>query len=93
MSGASIGWEGQITVYGYANGPCYRCLYPICPKANSVRSCNESGVIGMMPGVVGVLLALETLKILVGLPNVLSQHMFLIDGQIASVKKIKIRGK
>lgn len=47
----------------------------------------------MMPGVVGVLLALETLKIIVGLPNILSQNMLLIDGQLASVKKIKIRPK
>ena len=45
------------------DGPCYRCLYPECPKAENMASCADNGVIGMVPGLMGVLLAIECLKI------------------------------
>lgn len=70
VSGSAIGWEGQLTVYGYNNGPCYRCLHPKAPTG--VKSCGEAGVIGMIPGTVGILEALETIKIIIGLPGILS---------------------
>lgn len=53
VSGSAIGWEGQLTVYGYNNGPCYRCLFPVSPKGSGVKSCGEAGVIGMIPGIIG----------------------------------------
>lgn len=53
ISGASVKWEGQISVFNYQNGPCYRCLYPDCPKPTQTMSCSENGVIGMAPGITG----------------------------------------
>lgn len=64
---------------GYKGGPCYRCLHPICPKA--VQNCAVAGVVGMLPGVIGILQALETLKIIISMDDILSQKMLIFDGQ------------
>lgn len=65
VSGSSVGWEGQITVYGM-DGPCYRCLFPECPKV--VQNCNEAGVFGVMPGIIGLWEAMQAVKLIVGQP-------------------------
>ncbi|CAD8048466.1 unnamed protein product [Paramecium sonneborni] len=89
VSGSSVGWEGQITVYGMS-GPCYRCLFPQCPK--TVQNCNEAGVFGVMPGLIGLIDALQAIKIIIGQQN-LSQKMILIDGLRDIYKVVKLRGQ
>ena len=76
VSGSAMGTEGQMTVYNYppgngseptnTGGPCYRCLYPKPNKAEGCKSCSDNGVLGPVPGLIGILQSLETLKILTG---------------------------
>uniref|UniRef100_M1C0J9 Molybdenum cofactor synthesis 3 n=1 Tax=Solanum tuberosum TaxID=4113 RepID=M1C0J9_SOLTU len=79
VSGAALGLEGQLTVYNYNGGPCYRCLFPTPPPTNACQRCADSGVLGVVPGVIGCLQALEAIKVasLVGEP--LSGRMLLLD--------------
>ncbi|EGR31558.1 hypothetical protein IMG5_107780 [Ichthyophthirius multifiliis] len=95
ISGSAIGWEGQLTVFGHNNGPCYRCLFPQCPKAGSVKSCGDAGVIGMIPGVIGLIEAIECMKIIIKATDnkVLSQRMLIFDGYEGTYKVFKVRGK
>ncbi|WP_203256109.1 molybdopterin-synthase adenylyltransferase MoeB [Hyunsoonleella ulvae] len=70
--GSIFKFEGQVTVFNYNNGPTYRCLYPTPPSHGSVPSCSEIGVLGVLPGIVGNYQANETLKIILGLGEILS---------------------
>jgi molybdopterin/thiamine biosynthesis adenylyltransferase/rhodanese-related sulfurtransferase len=63
VSGAALGTDGQISVYGYRGGPCYRCLHPEPPPVSTVTSCADAGVLGPVTGVIGSMQALEVLKI------------------------------
>ena len=53
VSGSALQLEGQITVYGYHGGPCYRCMFPEPPPAHTVTNCSDGGVLGMVPGLIG----------------------------------------
>jgi adenylyltransferase/sulfurtransferase len=64
VSGSAIGTEGQLTVYNYKSGPCYRCLYPKPSASEGCKTCADNGVLGPVPGLIGVLQALETIKVL-----------------------------
>lgn len=66
VSGSALKWEGQCTVYNYKNGPCYRCLFPVAPPAKVVQSCADGGVVGMVPGLIGQIQAIEIVKIILG---------------------------
>ncbi len=77
--GAIFKFEGQVSVFNYQNGPSYRCLFPEPPKAGSVPNCSEIGVLGVLPGIIGSMQANETLKIILGLGNVLSNQLFMYD--------------
>lgn len=59
---AALGWEAQISVYGYEGGPCYRCLYPECPKPSQTMTCASGGVVGAVPGLVGLFAVWELIK-------------------------------
>lgn len=78
--GAIHQFEGQVSVFGYQGGPCYRCLFPTPPKPGSIPSCAEAGVFGVLPGVIGSLMATEALKVLLQLGEPLSGQLFLYDG-------------
>ena len=67
VSGAAQKYDGQLCTYNYKNGPCYRCLFPIPPLAAIPASCEETGILGPVTGIIGNMQALETIKILVGL--------------------------
>jgi len=69
--GAIFKFEGQVAVFNYKNGPSYRCLFPEPPKAGSVPSCAEIGVLGVLPGIIGSMQANEVLKVILDLGNVL----------------------
>jgi len=67
VSGSAIQWEGQATVYNFNDGPCYRCLFPLPPPAATVTSCANGGVLGMVPGIIGNIQAIEVVKIILGM--------------------------
>ena len=77
--GSIYKFEGQISVFNYEGGPSYRCLYPNPPKAGEVRNCSEIGVIGVLPGVIGTRMASECIKMILGIGEVLSGKLLLID--------------
>lgn len=66
VSGSAIGFEGQLTVYNYNGGPCYRCLYPKPNISEGAKSCSDNGVLGTVPGLIGILQAVEVVKVLTG---------------------------
>ena len=78
--GALHGFEGQITVFNYRGGPTYRCLFPEPPAPDQIPDCNTHGVLGVLPGIVGTLQALETVKICTGTGEVSSGRMVLFNG-------------
>eukprot|EP00920_Eleutheroschizon_duboscqi_P019735 GHVT01047382.1.p1 GENE.GHVT01047382.1~~GHVT01047382.1.p1 ORF type:complete len:374 (+),score=11.97 GHVT01047382.1:206-1327(+) len=81
VSGSALRWEGQLCVYNWKDGPCYRCLFPVPPIDAQSGACELQGVIGPAPGVIGVLQALEVIKIASGLHDkVLSSRMIVFDG-------------
>lgn len=66
VSGSAIGVEGQLTVHNYKGSPCYRCLYPKSDRNEGSKSCSDNGVLGPVPGLIGILQAVEAMKILTG---------------------------
>jgi adenylyltransferase/sulfurtransferase len=93
VSGSALKLEGQLTVYGYNNGPCYRCLFPVPPPPETVTNCGDGGVLGAVPGVIGVLQALETMKILLGHQGVLTKRLLLFDGSDCSFRNVCLRDR
>ena len=91
ISGASVKWEGQVTIYNLGNGPCYRCLYPKCPPSSSMMSCSGSGVFGPAPGMVGMVVASECAKVILQKGELLSGKMLLIDLLNLRFKTVKVR--
>ncbi|MBT8255165.1 MAG: HesA/MoeB/ThiF family protein [Bacteroidia bacterium] len=88
--GAIFKFEGQVAVFNYNSGPTYRCLFPKPPKAGSVANCSEVGVMGVLPGIIGSMQANEVLKIILGLPSVLSGTLFCLDIRSMISSRIKI---
>jgi molybdopterin/thiamine biosynthesis adenylyltransferase/rhodanese-related sulfurtransferase len=72
-------FEGQLSVFATADGPCYRCLHPEPPPAGSVPSCEEGGVLGVLPGLLGTLQATEALKLLLGIGEPLVGRLLVVD--------------
>ncbi len=89
--GALHGFEGQVSVFNHNNGPTYRCLFPDMPKEDEVPNCNEHGVLGIIPGIVGNLQALEAIKLITGVGDVLSGELLLYNGLSQSLQKIKFK--
>ncbi|MCY4159033.1 MAG: molybdopterin-synthase adenylyltransferase MoeB [Bacteroidetes bacterium] len=77
--GSVYQFEGQVSVFGDPDGPCYRCIHPNPPSAGLIPTCAESGVLGVLPGLIGTLQANEILKILLGIGTPLIGRMALID--------------
>ncbi|KAG2201271.1 hypothetical protein INT47_006774 [Mucor saturninus] len=77
VSGSALRNDGQLTIYNYNNGPCFRCLHPVPPPASTVGRCVDSGVLGVVPGVIGMLQALEAIKVAIDSPS-LKEPSFLI---------------
>ncbi|WP_420322538.1 ThiF family adenylyltransferase [Flagellimonas sp.] len=89
--GALHGFEGHVSVFNHQNGPTYRCLYPKMPSAEEVPNCNENGVLGVVPGIIGTLQALEVVKILTGVGEVLSGKLLLFNGLDQLYSKISFK--
>lgn len=91
--GALHSFEGHVSVFNYNNGPTYRCLYPKMPSPQEVPNCNENGVLGVVPGIIGTLQALEAVKVLTGIGEVLSGKLLLFDGLSQQFTKIGFKAK
>ena len=89
--GSIFRFEGQCTVFWADQGPCYRCLYPEPPPPGSVPSCAEGGVLGILPGVIGVLQAIETVKLILGIGDVLLGRLLLFDALKMRFREMKLR--
>jgi len=89
--GSIFRFEGQITVFGYPGGPCYRCLYPEPPPPGLVPSCAEGGVLGVLPGIVGTIQAAETLKLIIGKGEPLVGRLLLFDALAMKFRELKLR--
>jgi adenylyltransferase/sulfurtransferase len=87
--GALHGFEGQLSVFNFMGGPTYRCLFPEMPGPDEVPNCNENGVLGVVPGIIGTLQALEAVKMITGVGEVLSGKLLLFNGLDQSYQKIQ----
>ncbi len=84
-------FEGQATVFDAKNGPCYRCLYPKPPPPGLVPSCAEGGVLGVLPGLVGLIQATETVKLILGVGEPLIGRLLVYDALAMKFDELKIR--
>lgn len=84
-------FEGQITVFPAAGSPCYRCLYPQPPPAEEAPSCAEAGVLGVLPGIMGVLQATEAIKLILGLGDTLAGRLLVYDALKTRFRELKLR--
>ena len=89
--GSIFRFEGQASVFGYPDGPCYRCLYPEPPPPGLVPSCAEGGVLGVLPGIVGSIQAAETLKLIIGKGEPLVGRLLLFDALSMRLRELKLR--
>ena len=89
--GSIFRFEGQATIFGMPDGPCYRCLYPEPPPPGLVPSCAEGGVLGVLPGIVGSIQAMETIKLLLGRGENLVGRLLLFDALAMKFRELKLR--
>jgi adenylyltransferase/sulfurtransferase len=89
--GSIFRFEGQASVFATKEGPCYRCLYPEPPPPGLVPSCAEGGVLGILPGLVGVIQATEVIKLILGIGEPLIGRLLLVDALGMSFRTLKLR--
>ncbi len=90
VSGAVFQYEGQVSVFDADKGPCYRCLFPEPPSPELVPSCAEAGVLGMVPGIIGNIQAIETVKLIVGLGNPLIGRLLLVEVSTMDFREVSL---
>ncbi len=83
-------FSGQLSLFNFANGPCYRCLYPQQPDSTLSPNCSEAGVLGVIPGILGTLAALEVIKVILNLGKNLAGRLAVFDGLKHSLKDYQI---
>lgn len=111
VSGSAVRFEGQLTIYNYQNhhhhndekdekegeerGPCYRCMFPTPPPAETVTNCADGGVLGVVPGIIGCLQALEAQKLLMkmGEEQLLVKRMLIFNAKTCNFRTVKIRSR
>ena len=89
--GSIFRFEGQASVFGTKDGPCYRCLYPEPPPPGLVPSCAEAGVLGILPGLIGTIQATETVKIILGMGQTLAGRFLIYDAMKMRFRELKLR--
>jgi molybdopterin/thiamine biosynthesis adenylyltransferase/rhodanese-related sulfurtransferase len=89
--GSIFRFEGQASVFATEEGPCYRCLYPEPPPPGLVPSCAEGGVLGILPGLVGVIQATEVIKLILGKGTSLAGRLLLVDALNMRFRELKLR--
>lgn len=94
VSGAMFRFEGQVTIFpndGADDAPCYRCLFPDPPPPDLIPSCQEAGILGCVPGVLGSMMACETVKLLLGVGESLRGRLLLFDALAMRTREVKLR--
>jgi len=91
VHGSIFRFDGQVTTFLPFKGPCYRCLYPEPPPAHLAPSCAEAGVLGILPGIIGVLQATEAIKVLLGLGDTLAGRLLQYDSLSMTFRTFKLR--
>lgn len=91
VHGSIFRFEGQATVFNYNDGPCYRCLFPDPPPPELAPNCAEAGVLGALPGTVGLIQATEALKIVLGIGTTLSGRLMMYDALEMEFREMKLR--
>ena len=91
VSAAILGFEGQLSVFKPHDGPCYRCLFPVPPPAELAPSCGANGVLGVLPGTMGLLQATEVIKLILGEGDPLIGRLLMYDALSARVTEVKVR--
>ncbi len=91
VSASILGFDGQISVFAPYDGPCYRCLYPVPPPAELAPSCGANGVLGVLPGTMGLLQATEVIKLVVGVGETLVGRLLLYEALGATFTELKVR--
>ncbi len=89
--GALHSFEGQVSVFNYKGGPTYRCLFPKMPSNTEIPNCNDNGVLGVIPGIIGNLQALEVIKVITSIGEVLNGKLLLYNGLTQSILKISFK--
>jgi adenylyltransferase/sulfurtransferase len=89
--GSIFRFEGQSSVFATEQGPCYRCLYPEPPPPGLVPSCAEGGVLGILPGLVGIIQATEVIKLILGVGDPLIGRLLLVDSLGMRFRELKLR--
>jgi len=90
VSGAILRFEGQVTTIVPKQGHCYRCLFEDMPPAGLVPSCQEAGVLGALPGIIGGLQAMEVLKLILDRGELLTNRMLIFDGLRANFRRVRV---
>jgi len=83
-------FEGQLSVYGVGDGPCYRCVHPEPPPAGSVPNCAEGGVLGVLPGLLGTMQATEALKLILGIGAPLQGRLLVVDALTMRFREVAV---
>ncbi len=91
VSAAILGFEGQLSVFKPYDGPCYRCLFPVPPPAELAPSCGANGVLGVLPGTMGLLQATEVIKLVLGEGDPLVGRLLMYDALAATMTEVKVR--
>jgi molybdopterin/thiamine biosynthesis adenylyltransferase/rhodanese-related sulfurtransferase len=91
VSAAILGFEGQLSVFKPHDGPCYRCLFPVPPPAELAPSCGANGVLGVLPGTMGLLQATEVIKLILDKGDPLIGRLLMYDALAARVTEVKVR--
>ncbi len=91
VHGSIFRFDGQVTVFKPNDGPCYRCLYPEPPPPGMAPSCAEAGVLGILPGIIGVAQAIETIKLILGIGDPLIGRLLTFDALAMTFRTLNIR--
>jgi molybdopterin/thiamine biosynthesis adenylyltransferase/rhodanese-related sulfurtransferase len=91
VSASILGFDGQLSVFAPYEGPCYRCLYPVPPPAELAPSCGANGVLGVLPGTMGLLQATEVIKLIIGAGEPLIGRLLLYEALGATFTELKVR--
>jgi molybdopterin/thiamine biosynthesis adenylyltransferase/rhodanese-related sulfurtransferase len=91
VSASILGFDGQLSVFKPHDGPCYRCLYPVPPPAELAPSCGANGVLGVLPGTMGLLQATEVVKLIIGAGEPLVGRLLMYDALAATTTELKVR--
>lgn len=91
VHGSIFQFDGQVTVFKPFDGPCYRCLFPSPPPPGAVPNCAEAGVLGVLPGIVGSIQAVEAIKLIIGQGDPLIGRLLIFDALAMEFSEVKIR--